>query len=347
MGPTAVSTRSLGSLRRSAAGSLRRAGLAFVALLLTGAASRGAPNQADDTERMRKAQQALEKTVALYDRVYAKFSSEAIAASGAVTKMEFEWWQDGDNIRATRKAVNPPGQEPAIWNDEHALREGILTTVTEVEFWRKNVHAPGGRESATIQSGGRKKLIGVSLWSATLLSGFDGPPVTLWKEFWALKTYEHQPAAALRGFDGPGIESRRKQDPPHTLVVYLDPTHDYLPRKKLAYNYPGRFDPNKRHAELEVVEYFTRADGLPAAFPKKIRARFYGDGGVSRPPDSEVTYTISSVRVPDSMPAATFRIKIPEGYLVLDFVKGKKYTMGPDGEPVPGTLRDLPPEEGR
>jgi len=111
----------------------------------------------------------------------------------------------------------------------------------------------------------------------------------------------------------------------------------YLPRKLLAHQQPGRFDPNQRHVELEVLEYFTRADGLPSAFPKKVRGRFYGEGGASRPPHTETTYSISSVRVPDSMPAATFRIKIPEGYHVLDFIEGKHYIMGPDGEPAPST----------
>jgi hypothetical protein len=338
MGPTAVSTGLHGSPRRSVAGSLLSAGLAFMVALLTGVAGRGAPGQADDTERMRKAQQALEKTVALYERVYAKFSSEATTASGAVTKMEFEWWQDGDNIRSIRKVVNPLGQEPATMNDEHALREGVLTTVTVVDFWRKTIRQE--REHANIQSGGRTKFPGADLWNAALLSGGHG--LGLWKDFWALKTYEHQPAPALRGFDGPGIESRRKQGPLHTLVVYLDPTYDCLPRKLLAYHLAGPFDPNKRHVELEVVEYFTRADGLPSAFPKKTRARFYGEGGTSAPPHTETTYTISSVRIPDSMPAATFWIKIPEGYTVLDFIKGKQYTMGPDGEPAPGTpVKDI------
>jgi hypothetical protein len=309
-------------------------------LLLSAVAGRAAPTQADDTERMRKAQQALEKTMALYDRVYAKFSSEAIRVSGAGTKAECEWWRDGDNIRATRKIVNPPGEEPATWNDEHALREGVLTTVTEMDFWRKNMHRPEDRQYANIQTGDRKKFPGGDLWNATLLSAGDS--LGLWKGFWALSTYEHRLAPSLREFDGPGIESHRKQDPAHTLIVYLDPTHDYLPKKLLAYNYPGRFDPNKRHAELEVVDYFTRAEGLPSAFPKKIRARFYGESGASRPPNIETTYTISCVRVPDSMPEAVFRIKIPEGYPVVDFIMAKHYIMGPDGEPIPGTLRDLP-----
>jgi hypothetical protein len=132
MQPTVVSTGLHDSPRRSAAGSLRSAGLAFMVVLLTGTASWGAPNQADDTERMRKAQQALEKTVALYDRVYAKFRSEAIAASGAVTKMEFEWWQDGDNIRATQKIFRPPGQHPATMNKDHAIGKGVFMRASRV-----------------------------------------------------------------------------------------------------------------------------------------------------------------------------------------------------------------------
>jgi hypothetical protein len=82
-------------------------------------------------------------------------------------------------------------------------------------------------------------------------------------------------------FDGPVIESRRKQDRPHTMLLYLDPTHDYLPRKLLAYHYAGRFDPNKPHVELEVLEYFKRGNG-PA------------------PPTTETIRTITEVRVPDS-----------------------------------------------
>jgi hypothetical protein len=339
MGPTAVSTRLHGSLQRSAAGSLRRAGLAFIVLLLTGTADRGAPAQADDTERMRKARQAHEKTVALYDRVYAKFSSEATTASGAVTKMEFEWWQDGDNIRAMQRSVNPPGQEPATISNEYTLRDGVLIGVTELDFRDKKIRQE--RQYANIRSGDHKKFPGPYLWSATLLSAGNG--LGLWRDLWALETYEHRLAPALREFNGPIIESRRKQDPPLTRVVYLDPAYDYLPRKLISHQQPGRFDPNKRHVELEVLEHFTRADGLPSAFPKKVRGRFYGEGGASRPPHTETTYTISSVRVPDSMPAAIFRVKIPEGYTVADFIKGKQYTMGPDGEPVPESEVTLPP----
>jgi hypothetical protein len=164
----------------------------------------------------------------------------------------------------------------------------------------------------------------------------------LLEEFWALKTYEHRLVPAPPEFDGLVIESRRKQDPPHTLVVYLDPTHDYLPRKKLAYHYPGRFDPDKPYAELEVLEYFKQGDGLPSAFPKKTRLRAYGKAGASAPPTIETIRTITEVRVPDSIPTAKFQLKIPEGYTVVDSIKGKQYRMGPNGQPVPGSEVQLP-----
>jgi hypothetical protein len=339
MHPTPVATQSHGSPRRSVVARLVSAGLAFTALLVTGVAS-----GADDTDRMRDAQRALEKTVGLYDRVYAKWHCEAKSTSGPITTTDYEWWEDGGKIRAKETRItNPPLLHlPSKISCDYAVRNGVFTTIT-----RKRVD-DADEEYATIQSGGREKFIGDSVWCAALLTGRDSPPRMLWKEFWALDTYEHRPAPALPGFDGPGIESPRKQDPPHTQVVYLDPAHDYLPRKLLNYQYPGPFDPNKRYVELEVLEYFTRADGLPSAFPKKTRLRAYGEGGASAPPTIETTRTFSAVRVPDPIPAATFQLKIPVGYTVADYITGKQYILGPDGGPAPGTeVKKIPAGHGR
>jgi hypothetical protein len=305
-----------------------RTASAIASLLLICAAS-----WADDGERMRHAQQALEQTAGLYDRVYARFRSEAKEASGKVTTMEFEWWIDGGNVRAKRLIANPPpevGRDAFTVDDDFAIRDGVFTTVSRLRAAHQD------QKEATILRRSRDSWPGVSLWSATLLSGLDDP-VTLWKDFWALKDWDHRPAPAMTGFDGLGVESRRTRGPAHTIIVYLDPAHDYLPRTKLAYQYHGRLDPDKPHVELDVLEYFTRADKLPSAFPKRSRMRAYGDGGASRPPVVETTFTLTLVRVPASIPASTFQVTIPPGYTVADFISGKQYISGPDGGPAPGS----------
>jgi hypothetical protein len=311
---------------------MRTARLLGTALIILAAV--GPSAGADDEERMRYAQLRHEQTVSLYSRVYAKFRTEARKNNGDVHTNVVEWWEDGGRVRAKTGTTTPHPEKPNRLFEtasDCAIRDGVQTFLLKSKTSAGRPH-----NGVVIDKKSRDEYIGPDLWECSGLAATSAP-TRLFKDFWKLDTWRHRPAPPLPGSNAVGVESQWKEGSGKTVIVYLDPAHDYLPSKLIIYWYNGRLDTAKQHVVYDVLEYHPKGPDLPTAFPKRVRATFYGRNGVLEAPLTEGFYTIETVKVPKAIPEETFTLKIPAGYQVADKIKGVVYLTGPDGGPAPGT----------
>lgn len=237
-----------------------------------------------------------------------------------------EYWRSSDSVRVRWHHGN---ESHDTVRDDFRIRS-VTTTRT-----------PGGHRTvrATVGPDTRQPLGMCDAWSLALLT-FPGEQPGVVLTFDELLKKPNTLHRVDRQTDG--VHELVHVDLEHDsarLEIWFDPRANYLPRRTIVTSAQPLSGGKPLRSEASVARFKEVAPTI--YFPEKVEAQYYHD---NRRVYAQVI-TFSDLRVNQSLPPDTFRLRFPSGARVADQFKGKAYKVGEDGNPLGGEtdLATAPP----
>jgi hypothetical protein len=273
-----------------------------------------------------------------YTRTQTPWRSNSGAREGE-RRQSTEWWQNGDDVRAT----NQTEAEMEIPVAGPTKKSNFGTVKKTVEF----TSFQGNRQTiATIAIPGNKQLqkdahksglggfhaYGIDLWTATG-HRTSTAPVETW-------LYEHlQQPGRLRTCKWTNDGSRRvvlieKDCEKGGIRVVFDPMKGFLPIKLWIFASDGACDESQPFSFKEVKSFLPPDPKNGLEFPSEVLSTYYSKKNTTL---SEARTIVELAEIGKPFSDSVFQVKIPAGYIVVDESTDKVYKSDGRGQPASGS----------